>query len=102
MPPTVILIRHGEALHNAMNKFQSSTKMLFVKSNILLQSQQMLLTSPDSSYRQIRDPPLTPLGTSQCEALRTHLQSFDLAQKVEFIVVSPMRRALQTMELSLD
>lgn len=51
----------------------------------------------------IRDPALTDLGFGpQCNALASHLQSeLPLAQKIELIVVSPMRRTMQTAQQGL-
>lgn len=49
----------------------------------------------------IPDPPLSVLGFKQCEELGAQLQDFDLAQRIELIIVSPMRRTLQTAEASL-
>ena len=50
----------------------------------------------------LRDPPLSQLGIQQCQELQEHLQkNLDIAQKVELIVISPMRRTLQTAQLSL-
>lgn len=47
--------------------------------------------------QQQRDPGLTHLGTTQCGSLRRHLQdNLPLVQHVELIVVSPMRRTIQT------
>ncbi|KUJ11205.1 phosphoglycerate mutase-like protein [Mollisia scopiformis] len=72
MAPTIILIRHAEALHNITKDYM------------------------------IRDPPLTDDGLKiQCPALSTALQALPLAQEIELIVVSPMRRTLQTTEASL-
>ncbi|KAM5353666.1 hypothetical protein ACJ41O_000316 [Fusarium nematophilum] len=74
MPPTIVLIRHAQALHNVDNN--------------------------------LHDPPLSDLGVEQCSALRQNLISTfsdstsnpsDVA-----IVVSPMRRTIQTAMLSLD
>ncbi|KAH7062271.1 histidine phosphatase superfamily, partial [Macrophomina phaseolina] len=73
MPPTLILIRHAEALHNV-----------------------------DKDY-SIPDPVLSQLGLQQCVQLRDHLrQHLPLADQAELIVVSPMRRTLQTALLGLD
>ncbi|KAL1624932.1 hypothetical protein SLS54_003656 [Diplodia seriata] len=79
MPPTLILIRHAEALHNV-----------------------------DKDY-SIPDPVLSQLGLQQCTELRDHLrqgkqrpQVSELAERAELIVVSPMRRTLQTALLGLD
>lgn len=51
----------------------------------------------------IPDPPLTTLGFEQAEQLQDSLQQcLNLAAKVELIVVSPMRRTLQTVQYSLQ
>ena len=51
----------------------------------------------------IRDGSLTGLGFQQCKALQDHLQKhLEISQQVELIVVSPMRRTLQTCEASLQ
>jgi len=51
----------------------------------------------------IRDPGLTEFGfSSQCQDLARHLQTnLPLAREIELIVVSPMKRTLQTAEQSL-
>ncbi|KAJ4986621.1 phosphoglycerate mutase [Stagonosporopsis vannaccii] len=72
MPPTLILIRHAQALHNATSDWS------------------------------IHDPPLTDLGRQQSAELHESLKSNDLANKTELIVVSPMRRTLETMTIGLD
>ncbi|KAF1358183.1 phosphoglycerate mutase-like protein [Lizonia empirigonia] len=72
MPPTLILIRHAQALHNATSDWS------------------------------IHDPPLTDLGRQQSAELHESLQASDLANKTELIVVSPMRRTLETMTIGLD
>ncbi|KAH6709434.1 histidine phosphatase superfamily [Leptodontidium sp. MPI-SDFR-AT-0119] len=71
MAPTVILIRHAQARHNATNN--------------------------------IPDPALTELGFGeQCDELAKHLEhELPLAQEIELIVVSPMRRTLQTAQQGL-
>ncbi|KAH8815171.1 histidine phosphatase superfamily [Xylogone sp. PMI_703] len=73
MAPTVILIRHAQAQHN-VNKDYS-----------------------------LHDPALTDLGFGpQCQELATHLQNeLPLAQEIDLIVVSPMRRTLQTAQQAL-
>ncbi|KAJ3463856.1 hypothetical protein MRS44_008642 [Fusarium solani] len=74
MPPTIVLIRHAQALHNLHNN--------------------------------LHDPPLTDLGVEQCSALRKNLISTFSDSTTNYqdvaIVVSPMRRTLQTAMLSLD
>jgi broad specificity phosphatase PhoE len=73
MPPTLLLIRHAEALHN---KTKDHT---------------------------LRDPELSDLGVQQCAALRSSLRTeWPNLAKVDLIVVSPMRRTLQTATLALD
>ncbi len=73
MPPTLLLVRHAEALHNKTR---------------------------DSS---LRDPGLSSLGAQQCEALRESLKrKLSKLPEVELIVVSPMRRTLQTASTALD
>ncbi|AEO59755.1 hypothetical protein MYCTH_2067533 [Thermothelomyces thermophilus ATCC 42464] len=73
MPPTLVLIRHAQAIHNV---------------------------DPNHS---LQDPPLTDLGRRQSADLREHLRSsLPADRKVQLIVTSPMRRALQTCLVSLD
>ncbi|CAD0082484.1 unnamed protein product [Aureobasidium vineae] len=60
------------------------------------------LTRPAQEY-DIPDPALTELGQQQCRALEQHLrQHLPLADKVERIITSPMRRTLETTTLGLD
>lgn len=47
--------------------------------------------------QQIPDPYLTPLGKEQCAALRANFPHHD---RVTHLVASPMRRTLQTCQLS--
>jgi broad specificity phosphatase PhoE len=51
----------------------------------------------------IPDPALTPLGlVEQCQELKAHLQeNVPLARDIELIVISPMRRTMQTAEQAL-
>ncbi|KAH7121972.1 histidine phosphatase superfamily [Dactylonectria estremocensis] len=76
MPPTIVLIRHAQALHNV-----------------------------DKDY-SIHDPPLSELGVEQCAALRRQLQTAfaDTTTNLDHVavIVSPMRRTMQTAMLSLD
>ncbi|KAI0207001.1 phosphoglycerate mutase-like protein [Astrocystis sublimbata] len=72
MPPTLILVRHAQAEHNA-------TKDYF-----------------------IHDPDLTQLGREQCAELREGLMQHPLAQQAELIITSPMRRTIQTTLDSVD
>lgn len=74
MPPTLILIRHGEALHNL----------------------------PDQAYH-LRDPELTATGIEQCQALCDYFRkNLPLADDVELIVTSPFKRTLQTTSIGLS
>ncbi|PTB43940.1 hypothetical protein M441DRAFT_453462 [Trichoderma asperellum CBS 433.97] len=76
MPPTIVLIRHAQALHNEANKY------------------------PDHS---IPDPRLTDLGIQQCAQLRHNLaQRFSSFDGKIAIVASPMLRTLQTASLAAD
>ncbi|KAK7747624.1 hypothetical protein SLS62_009035 [Diatrype stigma] len=72
MPPTIILIRHAQAEHNATQNWD------------------------------IHDPDLSELGQNQCLELRKSLMENPLAQQAGLIVVSPMRRTVQTALRSLD
>ncbi|KAI1136264.1 phosphoglycerate mutase-like protein [Hypoxylon sp. FL0543] len=72
MPPTVILVRHAQARHNAEKNFT------------------------------IPDPDLTEEGHEQCADLRKSLMENPLAQKAGAIIVSPLRRTIQTALRSLD
>ncbi|KAH7244396.1 histidine phosphatase superfamily [Fusarium redolens] len=76
MAPTIVLIRHAQALHNVAQEWS------------------------------LPDPPLTEKGEEQCAHLRENLISTfsDKIGNVDdvAIVVSPMRRTLQTAMLSLD
>ncbi|KXX78243.1 Phosphoglycerate mutase-like protein 1 [Madurella mycetomatis] len=73
MPPTLILIRHAEALHNL---------------------------TPNHT---VPDPSLTDRGRRQAAELREHLKThLPSDRKVQLIVVSPMRRAIQTCLIALD
>jgi hypothetical protein len=71
MPPTLLLIRHAQALHNVANDWS------------------------------LHDPPLSTLGEEQCAELQQALKQGKLADKVELIVVSAQRRTLQTAKLAL-
>ncbi|KAB8302472.1 hypothetical protein EYC80_005878 [Monilinia laxa] len=76
MSPTIILIRHAQALHNVSHKARNY---------------------------QLHDPALTDLGFgTQCDELARFLENdVPLAQKIDLIVVSPMRRTLQTAQQGL-
>lgn len=72
MPPTLLLIRHAQALHNVTG---------------------------DWSFH---DPKLSDLGLHQSSELHESLKPSKIGNEVELIVVSPMRRTLQTMTIGLD
>ncbi|KAI1455562.1 phosphoglycerate mutase-like protein [Annulohypoxylon moriforme] len=72
MPPTLILVRHAQARHNAELNFE------------------------------ISDPDLTEEGHKQCADLRQSLIEHPLAQQAGLIVVSPLRRTIQTALRSVD
>ncbi|ESZ98262.1 hypothetical protein SBOR_1358 [Sclerotinia borealis F-4128] len=76
MPPTIILIRHAQALHNVSHKARNY---------------------------ELHDPALTDLGFgAQCDELARSLKDdVPLAQEIDLIVVSPMRRTLQTAQQGL-
>jgi hypothetical protein len=71
MPPTLVLIRHAEALHNVASDWS------------------------------LHDPPLSELGERQCAELQENLKKAKIADEIELIVVSSMRRTLQTASLGL-
>ncbi|KAL7971463.1 histidine phosphatase superfamily [Trichoderma sp. SZMC 28014] len=73
MPPTIVLIRHAQALHN------------------------------EAKDHSIPDPRLTDLGLQQCAQLRQNLvQRFSSFEGKIAIVASPMMRTLQTASLAAD
>ncbi|KAJ4418335.1 hypothetical protein N0V82_005616 [Gnomoniopsis sp. IMI 355080] len=74
MSPTLILIRHAQALHNVAQDYS------------------------------IADPPLSDLGRAQCAELSLALQEKlpkDLASNIGLIISSAMRRTCETTVLSL-
>ncbi|KAH8646741.1 histidine phosphatase superfamily [Xylariales sp. PMI_506] len=72
MPPTLILIRHAQALHNVDKRYD------------------------------IHDPDLSETGFGQLKDLRENLMQNPLAQNAGLIITSPMRRTIQTTLGSLD
>jgi broad specificity phosphatase PhoE len=72
MPPTLILVRHAQALHNINKKYH------------------------------LPDPNLSGTGLKQCLELRENLREALKDLDVGLIVVSPMRRTMQTAVLALD
>lgn len=73
MPPTLILIRHGEAFHNS------------------------------TGNHALHDPALTELGREQCSELEENLrETLPIAQEVELIITSPFLRTIETTLIGLD
>lgn len=73
MAPVIILIRHAEALHNIADEWE------------------------------LPDPVLTEKGIEQCKALAAKLESsFNFAPNACRIIVSPLRRTLQTVQYGLQ
>jgi broad specificity phosphatase PhoE len=89
MPPTLVLIRHAEAEHNA-------TGMILRSSNKNIDSE-LYLENWD-----LLDPSLTERGIEQCRLLQDHLRKQTVAKNIEYIVTSPLRRTLQTTLVGLD
>ncbi|KAK2628166.1 hypothetical protein QTJ16_002812 [Diplocarpon rosae] len=63
----------------------------------------ILIRHAEAQHNNIPDPALTDRGFGQqCSELAQHLQNeLPLAQEVELIVVSPMRRTMQTAQQAL-
>lgn len=62
-----------------------------------------LFPGPEEAKHTLRDPDLTPQGLQQAAALGAHLQThLPAGRKVQLIVTSPMRRAIQTCLAALD
>ncbi|KAF2683271.1 phosphoglycerate mutase-like protein [Lentithecium fluviatile CBS 122367] len=72
MPPTLLLIRHAQALHNVADDWS------------------------------LHDPALSELGEQQCKELQESLKNSKIGHEVELIVVSAMRRTLQTASIGLE
>ena len=72
MAPTLLLIRHAQALHNVASDWS------------------------------IHDAALSELGEEQCLELQESLKASKIGNEVELIVVSAMRRTLQTATIGLD
>ncbi|KAJ4300893.1 hypothetical protein N0V90_002981 [Kalmusia sp. IMI 367209] len=72
MAPTLLLIRHAQALHNVASDWS------------------------------IHDPPLSELGEQQCKELQESLKNSKIGNEVDLIVVSSMRRTLQTASIGLE
>ena len=93
MPPKLILIRHGEAQHNATNKFPLPYIPLSSSKN---------KTNLQAQDYKIHDPLLTETGHEQCAKLNAYLMEHEpLAKEIELVVCSPMKRTIQTMEVGL-
>ena len=72
MPPTLLLIRHAQALHNVECDWS------------------------------LHDPPLSTVGEQQCKELHASLETNQIGNEVELIIVSAMRRTLQTASIGLE
>ncbi|KAK6064996.1 phosphoglycerate mutase [Seiridium cupressi] len=72
MPPTLILVRHAQALHNI-----------------------------DQRYH-LHDPDLSEMGFGQLKGLRESLMNNPVARNAGLIITSPMRRTIQTALGSVD
>ena len=98
MPPTLILIRHAEGAHNA------TSRSTYVKVRSFLDQYTSLTHAAKNSPGDyfLHDPDLTELGREQCLETRQSLMENPLAQQAGLIVVSPMRRTIQTALGCLD
>ena len=72
MPPTIVLIRHAQALHNIEPKDLTQ-----------------------------HDPGLSEYGCQQALELGEHLQKHLATKPVGVIISSPMRRTLETCQIAL-
>ena len=79
----VILIRHGEGLHNLTKKV--------VGSDVWYQK--------ESFKEKYLDSPLTETGKKQAQAILNIFQ--DIGQHVELVLLSPLTRAIQTALLGV-
>ena len=98
MPPTIVLVRHAQALHNVANKSPP------ISPNT---SEAVRLTCffPRSLQdHSLHDPSLSELGYSQLPALKKSLQErFGNVEPGDIaIITSPMRRCIQTALGSID
>lgn len=104
MAPTIVLIRHAQALHNVDNTSPSS-----LAPKPASNGQSFAKLTRKAQDHSIHDPPLTDLGLEQCAALRASLLerygadgSLPPREEDIAVIVSPMRRTLQTATLALD
>ncbi|KAI0148843.1 phosphoglycerate mutase-like protein [Xylariaceae sp. FL1272] len=78
MPPTLILIRHGQATHNVAD-------------------------SDGIKPYHLHDPALTEVGVADCaQGLRDTIKEDPLAQRAQLIITSPMIRTCETTLAALD
>lgn len=94
MPPTVILIRHAQALHNVNHKYHPTEKH---------KTPRTTANTPSQDY-SIHDPELSALGRTQCAELSQNLKHALPAaglDDVGLILTSAMRRTCETAILSL-
>lgn len=90
MPPTLILIRHAQALHNVARRFPPPSFGPHVDQGTKIEEY------------EIHDPSLSELGFEQLKELKTSLMAHPVAQNAGLIITSPMRRTIQTTLGSLD
>ena len=109
MPKTIILIRHAEALHNVDRKLRPLILHPGSQSPAHHNQSANHLAFPSGvdyntvAYHSVPDPPLTEHGHKQASELREALRAGILRnRKVSRIIVSPMRRVLQTAHIALD
>lgn len=92
MPPTVILIRHAQALHNVNNKYPLTTSRPIHKATANTTSQDYT----------IPDPELSELGRNQCAELASNLrEKLPRDLDVGLVLCSAMRRTCETATLAL-
>lgn len=113
MPPTLYLVRHAEGEHNVNVSIYFEDPIPpfllgFHTLHLVLSEpkeptlfQQLFLprpfsppeTDPPQRRHHLRDPHLTPLGHTQCAALR---ETFPDNDKVSIVMASPLKRTIQT------
>ena len=86
MPKVIHWIRHGEAEHNIVAQNARDAGLSDAEKRRKI------------SDEKLADAPLTTKGTAQAEHLNRALKETNIA--VEFIVVSPLKRTLQTATLA--
>jgi broad specificity phosphatase PhoE len=97
MPPKLILIRHAQALHNAGNKCNPSLTPY-------LPIQAVVANRKSAQQYHLPDPLLTKLGRDQAQELQNDLEKMfkDEGIEVNRIIVSPLRRCIETAQIALS